>query len=106
MFSLPIFTLTGPKTFTSKFYFQSIYFGGLDNNRNSITYCPGCPDNFYVDGSGIVRVNAIPYPGFPGYLQLTPGPLVFTTPEPGTLSLFALGLAGVGFMRRRKAIVR
>jgi hypothetical protein len=48
--------------------------------------------------------NVVPFPPMPGYFLITKETWTWKVPEPTTLSLFALGLAGVGFMRRRKAI--
>src|SRR5215469_125967 len=53
------------------------------------------PDYFAVDG---VEVT-----GLSGSLQLNPPP-VAGVPEPAALSLVGLGIAGVGSMKRRKAM--
>jgi hypothetical protein len=53
-----------------------------------------------IDGSWVLVVDGFTYQGDRGTWTLE---RITAVPEPGTLSLLGLGLAGVGFMRRRKA---
>jgi hypothetical protein len=58
---------------------------------------PGAAFGHFTVTTGIVNTNQITY-------NITAiSPVVAAVPEPSTLALFGLGLAGVGFMRRRNA---
>jgi hypothetical protein len=102
--------ITGVGTFSGPASLFGIYTG---LPAASIPPCPPTCDlncnvancvNFHFGGSGIVTMHVIPdpYNTFPGALRVASETFTFGAPEPATLSLFALGLVGVGFMRRRK----
>lgn len=58
-----------------------------------------------ADWDGFLRVDFVaprePYTAF-DFVELSLIPLVTTVPEPATLALFGVGLAGIGFLRRRR----
>jgi len=96
MFGATFSNLSGPGVFSTPFQMEETYF-------NAQTTCPItiCPI-LGVEGFGILTVTAIPYPGFPGLLQLEDPKFVFTTPEPSTASLLVLGFAGLAALGRRR----
>jgi hypothetical protein len=69
----------------------------------TLPYLPCTAVDFQASGTLTFDVTRIPNGN--GLLEVDNVILTVGAPEPATLALFALGLAGVGLMRRRKAIV-
>ena len=64
----------------------------LDITSITFTFGGDSPDQFYISAVDLIYISAV---------DLTPETSVS---EPGTLAIFGLGLAGLGYMRRRRAI--
>jgi hypothetical protein len=75
--------------------------GSHDYAPNGVTFTPISASDGYVDFAGGLA------PGGSGFFSLeapaTAGNITISTPEPATLAILGLGLAGLGLVRRRKA---
>ncbi len=91
---------------------NGVAFGDINGNFSGGTFTAG--SNFHLlsgvtVAGGLLTASAVPVlsssccSGLSG-LQLVPLFQAQQVPEPGTLTLFGLGLAGLGYMRRRRAI--
>jgi PEP-CTERM motif len=82
--------IKGAGTFSGSF-FSDVFYG--DTHGNVL--------GFVGNDLSTTTVDVVPYPPVPGLFEITHETWTWKVPEPTTLSLFALGLVGVGFMRRR-----
>jgi hypothetical protein len=90
-FTVPV-SEYNPGTYTEAFTFGANYVVFGLNNQQA---------NYQFDGQGLVTFTVVPYPGDPGVTELQNAVYTFSAPEPATLSLFVMGLAGVGLARRK-----
>ena len=97
---------TGSLGFNSSGTLSSVLFGDFCN-AGSCGSGAGS-DTWFVQGSdsgsGFAYSTASSTADFGGTVTFSPDLAAHSVPEPGMLSLFTLGLAGVGLMRRRKQI--
>ena len=106
VFVVNSFVLKRPGTDFSTFDFSGRFFGvplselsshpGADCGHSSPITCT----TLLFKGSGSVEFNVVPAPE--GALQISQATFTFKAPEPPTMALLLLGLAGVGFMPRRR----
>ncbi len=57
-----------------------------------------------VDNFGTTQVGLGPFDGLDSFALAVVGDVTTTVPEPGTLALLGIGLFGMGFARRKKAV--
>jgi PEP-CTERM motif len=95
-------TFSGPASFEGGF--QGLPQASIPpgNNLNcGLLHCV----SLGFEGAGILTLDVVPYPELSGAFKVEQETFTFkSVPEPTTLSLFAFGVAGVGLIRRRKAI--
>ena len=93
-----------------EYLFEGLDWGGsgflLDATLSSNCACTPNALSFPTNTSLLLSFNkGSPQPnsGNTIFIQLVPSHIPSQIPEPGTLTLFGLGLAGLGYMRRRRA---
>lgn len=94
-----------PGAFTRGVSFVGTFFGAPEPFPPEGCYVSVSPspcEAFGLFGKGTGYFTLAPYPGIPGAMQITRATFTFSAPEPVTLWLFPLGLAGLAVMSRRR----
>jgi hypothetical protein len=91
--------LTGPGTYSSTFAFTGSFYGApagaVSGNPGAGCNIIGCT-RFFLNGSGTLKLDVVPYPSTPGALEVRQAAFTFV-PTPSTVSLMLLGLVALGF---------
>jgi hypothetical protein len=96
--------LSGPGTYFSTFIFTASFFG-VPLSVLSAHPGAGCLQlmctQLFFNGGGSVTLDVVPYPNLPGSLEISKATLNFGVPEPSTMSLLLIALAGLALLGRR-----